>query len=245
MIGEGYDCPGIEAVILHRRTSSYILYKQQIGRALRICEGKYIATIVDLVGNVQKHGLPNRSVDWSFDSNDQQLFQKQNLIVCKKCSHYVYAYDEFCKNCGTEICFRAGTGLGGGQREALYLDYELIKLKIRERELQRQEEYRALDDARFERLLHEKIVFPEDLLKNAMLSKIVNSFASSLSGHFPTYDINMFLRHEQIRDLSFWMTKIVYRELDTPNVDKFKKIFLDTIAQDDKADTRECSRPAA
>ena len=59
LISEGVDVPAVEAVLLARPTQSEAMYLQQVGRALRISPGKDCALVLDLVGNVGRHGLPD------------------------------------------------------------------------------------------------------------------------------------------------------------------------------------------
>ena len=59
ILGEGFDCPAIEVVSFARPTNSRGLYIQQFGRALRLLVGKLWAIIIDHVGNVENHGLPD------------------------------------------------------------------------------------------------------------------------------------------------------------------------------------------
>lgn len=68
MFGEGFDLPAIEVVSLARPTESLALFMQQFGRALRRMDGKQYALIIDHVGAVERHGLPDkldRVADWS------------------------------------------------------------------------------------------------------------------------------------------------------------------------------------
>lgn len=68
MFGEGFDLPAIEVVSLARPTESLALFMQQFGRALRRMEGKQYALIIDHVGAVERHGLPDkldRIADWT------------------------------------------------------------------------------------------------------------------------------------------------------------------------------------
>lgn len=67
LFGEGFDLPAIEVVSMARPTMSYGLYVQQFGRALRLMEGKDSAIIIDHVGNIQRHGLPDKPRQWSLD----------------------------------------------------------------------------------------------------------------------------------------------------------------------------------
>jgi superfamily II DNA or RNA helicase len=65
LISEGFDVPGVDAVILLRPTQSLALHIQQVGRALRPAEGKDFAIVVDHVGNTARHGLPDEPREWS------------------------------------------------------------------------------------------------------------------------------------------------------------------------------------
>lgn len=51
MFNEGVDVPQIDCVLMLRPTESRIVWIQQIGRGLRVAEGKTALTIVDYIGN--------------------------------------------------------------------------------------------------------------------------------------------------------------------------------------------------
>ncbi len=72
LFGEGYDLPAIEVVSMARPTQSLSLYIQQFGRALRLLEGKQYAIIIDHVGNVQRHGLPDAARQWSLERREKR-----------------------------------------------------------------------------------------------------------------------------------------------------------------------------
>lgn len=72
LFGEGFDLPAIEVVSFARPTASYGLYVQQFGRALRVMEGKTHAIIIDHVGNVHRHGLPDAPRTWSLARRERQ-----------------------------------------------------------------------------------------------------------------------------------------------------------------------------
>lgn len=75
MFGEGFDLPAIEVVSLARPTESLALYMQQFGRALRTMEGKQFAQIIDHVGAVARHGLPDkadRMADWTLEPRERR-----------------------------------------------------------------------------------------------------------------------------------------------------------------------------
>lgn len=72
LLGEGVDVPAIEVVSFARPTQSYGLYVQQFGRALRPLAGKTQAIIIDHVGNVLRHGLPDARRAWSLARRDRK-----------------------------------------------------------------------------------------------------------------------------------------------------------------------------
>ena len=58
MLGLGFDVPAAACAILARPTLSEMLYRQQVGRVLRPCDGKDDALILDHAGNTLRFGLP-------------------------------------------------------------------------------------------------------------------------------------------------------------------------------------------
>lgn len=81
LFGEGFDLPAIEVVILARPTMSYGLYVQMFGRALRIMDGKKWALIFDHVGNVVRHGLPDRRRAFTMDRRERRSRATPNDVI--------------------------------------------------------------------------------------------------------------------------------------------------------------------
>ena len=106
VLGEGFDCPGIEVASFARPTMSYGLYVQQFGRALRPKEDKLVGLILDHVGNVIRHrGAPDGPRAWTLDSTKRK--SKESEIPIKVCGNencmQVYAgYERACPFCGWE-----------------------------------------------------------------------------------------------------------------------------------------------
>lgn len=105
LFGEGFDLPAIEVVIMARPTMSFALYIQQFGRALRLMEGKEYAIIIDHVGNVTRHGLPDRERIWSLDRKEKtgRLTKDPDLIpvkTCRDCLALFEATHDECPFCG-------------------------------------------------------------------------------------------------------------------------------------------------
>lgn len=105
LLGEGFDCPGIEVVSFARMTESYAVYAQQFGRALRILEGKTHAIIIDHVGNVIRHGgPPTQYREWSLSGRTGSK-RNSDAIPLKYCSNPVCCspyerYHTACPWCG-------------------------------------------------------------------------------------------------------------------------------------------------
>ena len=91
LFGEGFDLPSIEAAILLRPTNSLSLYLQQVGRALRPSPGKSHAIILDHVGNVQRHGLPDEDRSWSLLGKKARLESKSDQNHSVKICHSCFA----------------------------------------------------------------------------------------------------------------------------------------------------------
>lgn len=63
---EGFDCPSVSFIQLARPTKSLALYIQQVGRGLRIVEGKEKTIIIDNVGLYNYFGLPDANRKWQY-----------------------------------------------------------------------------------------------------------------------------------------------------------------------------------
>ena len=107
IISEGFDVPAIEVAILLRPTQSLSLYLQQVGRALRTFPGKTEAIILDHVGAVRTHGLPDEDREWSLDGvtkkqrapRELEPEEVDRLATCPKC-FTVHLPAPNCPTCG-------------------------------------------------------------------------------------------------------------------------------------------------
>ncbi len=99
LFGEGFDVPAVEVISMARPTQSFGLYCQQFGRALRLLDGKTIAIIIDHVGNVQRHGLPDARQDWSLDRRERRDWRSQGGIPIKSCHSCTAAYESIYSSC--------------------------------------------------------------------------------------------------------------------------------------------------
>jgi superfamily II DNA or RNA helicase len=110
LFGEGFDLPAIEAAILLRPTQSTGLFLQQVGRSLRMSEGKTQAVILDHAGNVFRHGLPDEIREWSLDAKPKTKREKAEKKSIKQCPNCYGAHEaelRICPCCGHEYIVEA------------------------------------------------------------------------------------------------------------------------------------------
>jgi DNA repair protein RadD len=104
ILGEGFDCPGIQVASLGRPTMSLPLCIQQMMRPMRP-DGDKIALILDHVGNVIMHGLPDTHRSWTLDVPDRKKGVARLEVVVRVCAACLQPYEGFepvCPFCGAE-----------------------------------------------------------------------------------------------------------------------------------------------
>ena len=131
LFDEGFDVPGIEVVSMARPTMSIGKFLQMIGRALRIIKGKPHALIIDHVGNIKNHGLPDQRRVWTLDRIVKRRDTTNFIRICS--NHMCNApYDRAlteCPYCGTEYIQQYNRAGGTSAREALIqVDGDLMLL---------------------------------------------------------------------------------------------------------------------
>ena len=105
LIGEGFDVPDCDCVVLLRPTQSTALYIQQSMRCLRPKEGKR-AVIIDFVGNVFRHGMPTEDRNWTLDTEYKCKNKggEPDILIrqCKKCFKCYEGTAKICPYCGND-----------------------------------------------------------------------------------------------------------------------------------------------
>lgn len=82
LIGEGFNVPDCGTVILMRPTKSLVIDIQQSMRGMRYRPGK-VSTIIDMVGNYTRFGLPDQPREWSLEDWKEQ--NKVRISTCDFC----------------------------------------------------------------------------------------------------------------------------------------------------------------
>lgn len=83
LFGEGFDCPDVEFIQLARPTLSLAKYLQQVGRGMRVFEGKKFCLILDNVGLYRLFGLPSDERDW-LSMFEGQIAGKGNITQAEE-----------------------------------------------------------------------------------------------------------------------------------------------------------------
>ena len=137
LLGEGFDVPAMEAVILVRPTASLTLYIQQSMRPLRPDPNnpEKRAVIIDHVGNVFRHGMPDEEREWSLETKKR----KPRATAIKVCPACYTAVPSTARTCPCGHVFAAAPE----ERKITETDGTLKKIEAIQRKERRQEVGRA------------------------------------------------------------------------------------------------------
>lgn len=137
LLGEGFDVPAMEAVILARPTASLTLYIQQSMRPLRPDpkNPEKRAVIIDHVGNVFRHGMPDEEREWSLETKKR----KPRAMAIKVCPACYTAVPSTARTCPCGHVFAAAPE----ERKITETDGTLKKIEAIQRKERRQEVGRA------------------------------------------------------------------------------------------------------
>ncbi len=89
LFDEGLDIPSLDGVILARPTQSLSRFLQMVGRALRPCEGKDRAIVIDLAGNYERLGMPDDVRVWTLDGLEKKQRDRSKLVRNKETGEVV------------------------------------------------------------------------------------------------------------------------------------------------------------
>ena len=134
LFGEGVDIPEIEVIIMLRPTQSFSLYVQQFGRALRKSPDKKCAIILDHVGNVLRHGLPDPAIPWSLERRERKSHSSQQIMirVCLECCAAYERYFIQCPLCGFKNPTAKRSSIAEVEGDLFELDPAIFKQHMKE-----------------------------------------------------------------------------------------------------------------
>jgi superfamily II DNA or RNA helicase len=126
LFGEGFDLPAVQVVSFARPTASYSLFVQQFGRGLRLLlpadadmstresrlaaiagSIKPHALILDHVGNVLRHGLPDARTSWTLEAREKRRRKAVEddmtpVRICTECTGVYERVTTVCPYCSHE-----------------------------------------------------------------------------------------------------------------------------------------------
>jgi len=113
---EGFDVPVIDAVILLRPTKSLMLFRQMVGRSLRVARGKGKALILDHAGLHMDHGFPDEEAPWSLDGGARRAriasLRESGGGYLRRCPECKEVYRERVEVCDCGHMFESGREIG-------------------------------------------------------------------------------------------------------------------------------------
>jgi superfamily II DNA or RNA helicase len=139
LISEGVTLPNASVALLLRPTMSLPLFIQQACRVLTPVQGKK-AVIIDFVNNVQKHGMPTDTHNWSLTHSveKRKQFNSDGTLSIRQCESCFKCFKTAskCPYCGYEY------KVNGRELKAIK-DVELKRIEAIEKEEQEQQKREA------------------------------------------------------------------------------------------------------
>lgn len=130
LFDEGLDVPGIECVIMARPTKSLGKYLQMVGRGLRPAKDKPHLILIDHVGNVKDHGLPDSRRRWTLDRITRRKKRVNLLRICMNtdCNSPFDRILSECPFCKMAVEPEGRASGGGGRISPEMVDGDLVML---------------------------------------------------------------------------------------------------------------------
>jgi len=211
MVGEGFDVPAVEGLILARKTKSFTMYRQWIGRALRQSEGKSFAIIADLCGNYE-HGIPDDNIIWDLESPPKTP-DSIKTYPCKKCGFWYPIKQKECPECGYENKLLIRSSVGGHYVNINRLDTGLIEKARREQDA----------ESREEKLSNEIIIPYSGFDGSGVIGRTAEKIRISFVNKLYESGINNFLMTE--RNINFYINNFKAKDAKSLSAEKANKVF--------------------
>lgn len=217
MIGEGFDLPAAEVLIIAARTGSFPRYRQWVGRVLRP-DGDKIGVIIDHTGMVADHGMPDDHVEWDLISPPIGI-PRLSHAPCDECGRYYPIKDPRCPECGAENALHMQRIIGNYYVKLDRLDMSLV-----------QQARVAISAQKREQRRHDEIIWPAFPTPSGLIGRTIVElrqwFVARLqAGGIGNYQINAFLDSPAAADQAFWMRHFTAADLKQKSAAKAKKVF--------------------
>ena len=128
IFGEGFDVPEVEFIQLARPTLSLALYLQQVGRGMRISEGKSEVMILDQVGSYLVFGLPTSDRNWPAMFRGKLAGKGKTPPLAEDCSIKTQSPLDGRRAAAQELNGRSLTD----EKEKRLVNEQMLRLKLKE-----------------------------------------------------------------------------------------------------------------
>ena len=235
LLTTGFDCPQINAGVFLRPTGSLALYLQMVGRLLRPSAGKTDAILLDHVGAVARHGLPDAEREWSLDGSVKKT-KPPAIRICPECYCAYSAASRACPACG-----HAPEAQGAGGREVEQVAGVLEEIAGEHLKRARAVPLRAaMKDAKTEAALRELAAargYGPGWIKHVLAGRAAREarYAAGLVRMTMESDLQAQIRLALGRDARhcrmfrnnrgvFWAGKVVHRDRDTVTLKRPRQV---------------------
>lgn len=103
VLSVGFNVPHVDMIVTMRPTLSPGLYYQQLGRGLRIANGKQDCLVLDFAGNIARHGAIDTLNDRIEDKKKDKKKGEAPVKSCPECKTFHHAAVRKCDQCGYEF----------------------------------------------------------------------------------------------------------------------------------------------
>lgn len=120
----GVDITRVTSIVVCRATKSWTLWKQIIGRGLRLHNGKSKCFVIDCGGNVEQFG---DDLDREMSCGGVDATRLPIMSECKKCHRYVHTSVKECPFCGEVL--RTDEQIHAQKLQRIYLEGGLLPVE--------------------------------------------------------------------------------------------------------------------
>jgi len=220
MVGEGFDLPACEVLIIATRTASFPRYRQWCGRVLRPDACKEQAVIIDLTGMCAGHGLPDEPVQWDL-LNPPCGPRERKHVPCDACGAYFLFKLENCPHCNWANAWQdrpSGFSPGSYEFDIKLLDQSLVSFVRRERQ-------QAQHDLIMRTVLQRPPSFGGDLVGRTISSLVAWFMQRLLDCGVPIIAINAFTASSDAKNAAFWIKNFTAADARQADGAKAMKVY--------------------
>ena len=218
MVGEGFDLPAVQTLIIATRTASFPRYRQWVGRVLRPAAGKKQAIIIDLASQIPAHGLPCDPVIWDL-LNPPCGRTRLMHAPCLECGLYYPAKLNECPACGTPNALLDRAVMGGYHFDINLLDWQIVHTARA-----------AIDAEKAAERRNTTVIKPDWNFGSGMINTTVTALRDWYldlleKAKIPPAHINDFAESDTAKNRDWWMQNFTAADLNKRGSTKAMELF--------------------